>query len=217
MNAQTAIEGLKKQAVYLMARQKGADALACLKQARQIEPQNAQLLYLTGAVYMQSGLMDKALEWMQQAVQVDPNLHAAHFHIGFLLFNEDRDTEAEQAWKKLEPLGEDHAFVLFTKGIQAWSRDDFAACRKYLQRGLELNTPHGLFNAEMHQILAWADEEEGDETDEEESAEKAGGANKELPPQVKKHLKSAVSKPLKLPAKTKRQSPTLPVRGMQGK
>lgn len=217
MSAEMTIAELTKQALHLMARQKSADALACLKQARQIEPNNAQLLYLTGAVYMQSGLMEKALEWMRQAIHIDPTVYVAHFHIGFLLFNEDRDAEAEQAWKKLEPLGEEHAFVLFTKGVQAWSRNDFAACRKYLQKGLELNTPHGLFNAEMHQILAWADEEERDEAGGEEIAKEASNSNKELSAQVKKHLKSAGGKTLKLPTKTKQRSPSLPVRAGQGK
>ncbi len=151
---------LLRNAVGFMAQNKSAEALKCLKRAEQLEPHNAWVLYLTGAVHMQSGNLDKALELMRQAVQIDPNLYAAHFHIGLLLFNEDLEDKAALAWGELERLGDEHPFVLFTKGIQAWSRNDFAACRKYLLRGLELNTSKGLFNAEMRQILSWADEEE---------------------------------------------------------
>ncbi len=165
------VEGLLKSAAVYMAQQKLAEALKVLRRAGQMEPDNALVLYLTGAVHMQSGNLDKALELMRQAVQIDPSLYAAHFHIGFLLFNADQEDEAALAWRELERLGDEHPFVLFTKGVQAWSRDDFAACRKYLLRGLELNTAQGLFNAEMRQILAWADEEErelrGDEGEDE--------------------------------------------------
>jgi len=147
-------------ALLAMARHSPADALSALRRAEQLEPGNATVLYLRGAVHMQTGALDKALDLMRQAVKVDPQLYVAYFHIGFLLFNDDREDEAAEAWKALMPLGPDHPLVLFTQGVQAWSRDDFVSARKYLQRGLEFNSPDGLFNAEMRQILAWIDEEE---------------------------------------------------------
>lgn len=187
------VDQLLGQALGFMAKQQPAPALKLLGQIEQLEPGSARVLYLKGVVHMQSGVLAKALELMRKAVKVDPTLYVAHFHIGFLHFNADRQEEARRSWQALEPLGEDHPLVLFTRGVDAWERDDFSAARKYLERGLELNGPQGMFNAEMKQLLEWVDEEEEDLADasrargrvaneEEPKAGELGGSIRSLPP-----------------------------------
>ena len=154
------VDKLLDAALLAIAQKRPADAFNALKRAEQLDPGNAKVLYLRGVVHMQTGALDKALDLMRRSVLIDPNLYVAHFHIGFLLFNEDREEEAEKAWRELERLGNDNPLVLFTNGVQAWSRDEFDDAKKYINRGLELNSSNGLFDAEMRQILAWIDEEE---------------------------------------------------------
>lgn len=172
-----------KAVVSALVAQRHDQALKALKRLEQLEPGSAWGLYLKGVVRMQAGALDKALELMQQAVVVDPALYAAHFHIGLLLFNDDQDAAAAEAWKALEPLGPDHPLVLFTKGIWAWAVDDFDICRKHLNRGLELGQAQGLFDAPMRQILAWVDEEERErrgEVDDDESVKQMPAPSKAL-------------------------------------
>lgn len=153
-------EELTHLAVTYLQQGKLRQALDYLQRAIKQQPQNAMLVYLMGMVYTQMGSLDRAMTLMRKAVQMAPDLYLAHFHIGLLLFNEDEEDDATEAWKALEPLGEEHPLVLFTRGLDAWSRDDTDACRDYLTRGLERNGPDAPFSAEMRQVLAWADEED---------------------------------------------------------
>jgi len=158
-------------AVNYLQQGKLPQALDYLRRAMQQQPNNPMLVYLMGMVYTQMGSLDRAMELMRKAVQMAPDLYLAHFHIGLLLFNEDEEDEAADAWKALEPLGEEHPLVLFTRGLDAWARDDTVACRDFLSRGLERNGADAPFSAEMRQVLAWADEEDQARQGQEEGAD----------------------------------------------
>lgn len=156
-------EELLHLAVNAIAQQKPMDALEALKQAAQLEPQNAKVAYLTGIVYTQAGLTERAIQEMKRAVQLDPGLHLAHFQIGLLLFATDREDEASEAWQALDALGEEHPLVLFRLGLEALGEEEYEECRSYLSRGIERNTEYSPLNEEMRKFIQWSHEQEEDE------------------------------------------------------
>lgn len=151
---------LSHLAANLVGQRKFAEALPYLQRAHQLEPNDANVCLLLGMVYVQSELPERGLEALQLAVKLDPRLYLAHFQIGLLLYSDDREEEASEAWQALDVLGEQHPFVLFKKGLEALSRDEYSACRDYLQRGIEINTPQGPLSAEMSRFLEWVEQEE---------------------------------------------------------
>lgn len=153
-------EELLHLAVDLIARQQGADALACLKRAAELDPAHAGVALFTGVVYMQAGLTEHALRSLRGAVDLDPELHLARFQLGLLLYTEEREAEATEVWKPLDRLGDTHALYLFKAGLEAMSQQDFAACRDFLNRGIAANAESPPLNEAMRAVLARADEEE---------------------------------------------------------
>lgn len=146
-------EELLHLAINMSAQQRYADALGCLKQAAKLDPANGAILYFTGVIYAQIGMYERALASMRHAVEADPGLDIAHFQIGLLLFTSNHAAEAVEAWKPLDQLGEDHPLFLFKAGLEALSRDDYDACRSYLNSGIEANTENEPLNNDMRKVL----------------------------------------------------------------
>jgi tetratricopeptide (TPR) repeat protein len=170
-------EELLHLAISLSGQQRYADALNCLKQAAKLSPENGAVAYFTGVIYAQIGLYERSVALMQRAVQMDPNLHIAHFQIGLLYFTSGRIAQALAAWKPLDGLGEQEPLFLFKAGLEALSLDDFDGCREYLTRGIELNTQNEPLNADMRKVLerieglsTQADDEPSDEADDAHAA-----------------------------------------------
>jgi hypothetical protein len=65
----------------------------------------------------------------------------------------NRRAEAISAWQPLEALGDNHPLSLFKRGLEALARDEFAACRDFLQRGMQLNTENLPLNGDMQKVL----------------------------------------------------------------
>lgn len=146
-------EELFHLAIKLTGQQKHAQALACLKRAAKLAPHNGAVAYFTGVVYAQINLYERALAMMKHAVQLDPSLDIAHFQIGLLCFTSNRVSEAIEAWKPLDHLGSEQPLFLFKTGLEALAREDYAACREYLTRGIRLNTDNEPLNGDMRMVL----------------------------------------------------------------
>lgn len=153
-------EELLHLAIDLSGRQQYAQALACLKQAATLAPEHAGVAYFSGVVYMQTGLAERALQSFQRAVQLNPELHMAHFQLGLLLYTSEREAQAIDAWRPLNNLGEAHPLYLFKAGLEALERQDFDACRSFLNKGIAVDPHGGPLNEAMRGFLAWTDEEE---------------------------------------------------------
>lgn len=155
-------EELLHLAGSFLGQRKPANALECLKRASQLEPANAKVLYLTAVVYCQTGLVKRAVQSLEQAIQIDPELSVAHFQFGLLLYGTERYAEASAAWAPLDRLGQEHALVLLKTGMEALAREEYELCRHYINRGIERNTENEALNEEMRKILKWAAEQQSD-------------------------------------------------------
>ena len=146
-------EELLHLAISLTGQQRYGDALMCLKRAARLDPKSGAVVYFTAVIYAQLNLFERALTTMRQAVELDPALDIAHFQIGLLCFTSARLSEAIAAWQPLQRLGDEHPLYLFKTGLEALARDDFDACRSYLQRGMQANTQNAPLNKDMQAIL----------------------------------------------------------------
>lgn len=155
-------EELLHLAIDLTGRQQHAEALSCLKRAATLEPTHAGVVYFTGVIYVQTGLAERALQSFQHAVQLNPDLHLAHFQLGLLFYTSEREAQAIDAWRPLDRLGEAHPLYLFKAGLEALERQEFDACRDFLNKGIAVDPQSGPFNEAMRGFLAWTDEEERD-------------------------------------------------------
>jgi len=128
-------------------------AILYLKHALTQDPDNARLHYFLGAQHAEIGMYDRAVEEMAKAVDIDPGLETAHFQLGLLHATSARIAEAEQAWKPLDQLGEEHPLYLFKTGLLHLTRNEFDQATTLLTRGIELNQANPDLNRDMLRIL----------------------------------------------------------------
>jgi tetratricopeptide (TPR) repeat protein len=163
-------------AIDSAGRNQHGEAVSYLKQALEIDPEQAQVRYFLGAEYAQIGMMDRAAEAMAQALEIDPSLEIARFQLGLLHLTSARPDEAMAVWAPLGELPEDHYLRCFKTGLEALARDEFDDCRSWLNRGIPLNNVNQPLNGDMQKVLqaiegksgngpteaAQADEKEGE-------------------------------------------------------
>src|SRR5688572_28028623 len=94
-----------------------ATAITKLKQALEISPNNAKVLYLLGAEHAHIGLYERAIEQIDRAVRLDPDQATAVFQLGLLYITTGQVEKAINAWTPLDALGEDNCFYLFKTGM----------------------------------------------------------------------------------------------------
>ena len=124
-----------------------------IKSAVAQDPGNAELRYLLGAELAQQRDYDGAVIEMRTALAIDPNLHFARLQLGLLYLTMARPNESVEIWGPLEKLEDSAALKSFKRGLEALIRDDFPACIKLLQRGIELNTQNAPLNRDMSMII----------------------------------------------------------------
>lgn len=137
---------------------KNEDAIEYLKRAQELSPDNANVIYLLGAVHAQIGMFDRAVDEMSKAVEIDPSMSSAHFQLGMLYITSGRRKEAENAWLALDDLGEEHPFYLFKTGLLHLANDEFSECIDCLKRGIEVNDINEPLNHDMRKVLASAEQ-----------------------------------------------------------
>lgn len=122
----------------------------------------AKYSYMLGAEYAQIAMMDRAAEYMGQAIALDPDLHTARFQLGLLHITCGQPAQALSVLAPLEKLPEASAFHHFGKGLQHLIQDQFTPCRDALLKGIELNSasavPNLALNADMQKLLSAMDE-----------------------------------------------------------
>jgi len=132
--------------------------ITLLKQALEIDPKNARVKYLLGAMHAQIGIYDRAIADMQEAVEIDPDLDIAKFQLGLLYITSGNVSAAEQAWEKLDSLGERNALFLFKRGLLNLAQNKFEDCINDLQKGIKINTSNPALNKDMQMLIGQAQE-----------------------------------------------------------
>lgn len=130
------------------------EALAVLQQARDAQPDSAQVLALLAAHHMQQGEADAAEAAFIGALQRDPELATTRFQLGLLQFTSARPLAAFQTWQPLESLGDRHCLVLFKRAFAALAIDAFDDALLLLDQGIALNDDNAPLNHDMRMVAA---------------------------------------------------------------
>lgn len=144
-------------ALKAMADQRDADAMALLKRGVALDPQDGRLQYLLGAMHAQVGMYERAIEELQRAVVLAPDLDMAHFQLGMLLITRGDIVGARDTWAVLDRLEAGHPLNLFRDGMTKLVEDDFDGCVQSLRRGIEANHEHEALNRDMQRVIEAAE------------------------------------------------------------
>ncbi|MES2089657.1 MAG: hypothetical protein V4532_06740 [Pseudomonadota bacterium] len=127
----------------------------------------AKVLYMLGAEYAQIGLMDRAQEYMGQAIDMDSSLYTARFQLGLLHLTCAQVEQSLQVLAPLENLSADSCFHHLATGLRHLIHDEFAECRTSLLRGMDLNThsaaPNPALNGDIQKLLNALPTTDGDQ------------------------------------------------------
>ena len=110
----------------------------------------AKLLYLLGAEYAQIGVMARAIDYMGQAIDVDPAMHTARFQLGLLHLTCAQPEQGLAVLTPLADLGPESMFYHLHQGLAHLVRDEFELCRGSLRKGMELNKSSSQFNQALN-------------------------------------------------------------------
>lgn len=127
-------------------------ALGYLKEALQLEPDNARALYFLGAEHAQLGLFERALGEMLQAVQRDPNLDIAWFQAGLLGLQLQRPDQARAAFAELCRRGTDRGVRCFAQGYLDLLNEQPATAAENFEQGLQ-SCHNAALAADMRRVL----------------------------------------------------------------
>lgn len=153
MSTQLDKDELFHLALHAINQQQHPEAIELLKRALTLTPEEGRLHYLLGAEYAQIGLYERAIESMIQAVTLDSTLHLAVFQLGLLHLTQGQPDQAASAWEPLTVLPEDDPLFQFSTGLKHLAKDEFAACKTCLEKGMQLNQAVPALNHDMQQVL----------------------------------------------------------------
>lgn len=133
------------------------EAIDCLKQCLQLEPDNAKAVYMLGALYAEIGLYDRAKQTLTRAVELNSSEYTAVFQLGLLHLSSGDAALAATVWNHLDPLDPDHYLNLFRHGLLALANDQFVDCVELLDRGIAANTFNDALNNDMRNLRVSAE------------------------------------------------------------
>ena len=127
-------------------------ALSYLKEALSREPENAKALYLLAAEYAELGLFDRAIEGMQQCLQLDPNIEMARFQLGLLFAQANKPEDAKAQWQQLATAS-DEALKVFSAAMIELLQDDKDSAARSLSLGISKCASNPALKRDMEQLL----------------------------------------------------------------
>jgi len=145
-------EELLHLALKAMEADKDDEAIAFLKRAISLAPENGQLHYLLGALHAEIGLIDRATEEITHAIELAPELITARFQLGLLHLSTGAFDEAQEAWRPLDQLDENDPLRVFKTGLVHLGNGELEACVADLKRGLAVSD-HESLNHDMQRVI----------------------------------------------------------------
>jgi tetratricopeptide (TPR) repeat protein len=128
-------------------------AICLLQEATGRADATAIAHFLLGSEYAQVRKYDEAMNEIEAAVALDPQLYIARFQLGMLQLSSGQPRRAAITLQPLQGLGSDHALACFATGLLHLMQDQFAACTDWLKRGIGLNADNLPLNEDMHKII----------------------------------------------------------------
>lgn len=132
-------------------------AIAYLKRAISIAPNEPKAYYFLGALHAEIGMYDRAIAEMTRATELDPDFLVAYFQIGQIHITLGDIDSAENIWKALDSLGEKNFYFLFKRGMLNFMHGDFNACIEDLREGITLNNINASLSNDMQRLFLKAE------------------------------------------------------------
>ncbi len=126
--------------------------ISYLKRSIASQPQ-AKSIYILAAEYAELGMMQRAIEGMQRAVELEPTLWTAHFQLGLLFLSQTLIQEAKNAWEPLIDLGPDAYLYHFAVGCIQLIDDKTEDALESFATGVEMNDDNPALNRDIANIV----------------------------------------------------------------
>ncbi|WP_346837622.1 hypothetical protein [Microbulbifer sp. SAOS-129_SWC] len=133
------------------------ESLSLFKRCVEMDEHHAKATYMVGALYAQIQMLEPAIDWLQKAIELDASEKTAVFQLGLLHLTSGDVEESATVWRELDDLKPDHPFKLFSAGMTALVKDDFALCIEKLSQGIENNDFNTALNDDMRRVIASAE------------------------------------------------------------
>ena len=127
-------------------------SISLFKRSIELDPAAASY-YLLGAEYAEIGMMSRAAECMQTAVDKDPELWTAWFQLGLVYLAAQEAEKARESFNPLASLGDDAYLYHFALGMNLLIDEDVEGSLASLAAGLELNDDNPALNRDVQNII----------------------------------------------------------------
>ena len=126
--------------------------ISYLKRSIASQPQ-AKSIYILAAEYAELGMMQRAIEGMQRAVELEPTLWTAHYQQGLMFLSQTLIQEAKNAWEPLIDLGPDAYLDHFAVGCMQLIDDKTEDALESFAIGVEMNDDNPALNRDIANIV----------------------------------------------------------------
>jgi tetratricopeptide (TPR) repeat protein len=116
-------------------------------------PRDGRLQFLRGSMLATGKQYDEARAAMRAAIDLAPYFWLARFQLGLLELTSGLPAEAIQTWAPLRDLAADNPLRLFSDGLQALIRDEFAEAVGKLRQGIGANIDNPPLNSDMQMMI----------------------------------------------------------------
>lgn len=136
---------------------------------------SARFHYLLGAEHAEIGMYTRAIENIEAAVAIDPNIAEAWFQLGLLYAMSDNKSKAISTWDNLDRFGDHQYLICFKAAIQNYFEQNMVEAVDFMQQGLELNRVNPALNGDMKKLLRSWQESGNPSVEEEKDAHESSG------------------------------------------
>ncbi len=114
---------VKNIALILKEQGKTEEAIAAMKEAREANPKDLNLILNEAQLYVDIDRMDKFGELMSEAVALDPENPTLYYNLGVVNFNQGRVTEAKKYYRKAIELKPDYGDAYMNLAVVTLDKD----------------------------------------------------------------------------------------------
>lgn len=115
---------------------------------------DAKVQYILAAEYAEIGMIDRAIDGMEQAIAADETLTTARLQLGLLYSLKNDTLAALSAWEPLKTLPNTDPLYLFATGLSQLLNNNIAEATQIIEKGIKENKNNPSLNNNMNQILA---------------------------------------------------------------
>ncbi len=130
-------------------------ALEYLHECHERSSEDANVVFLIAAEHAELGLYDRAIEEMERALELNPDLEIASLQLGLLYSNQNNEEKAQEIWTTLNNKTEEESFKKFSKGFLHLCDRNFDEAVDSLQAGIESNITIPALNETVNNIISY--------------------------------------------------------------